>query len=112
MFAALNSLCILAYGLVNKVDLMRNLFCYTECATKLICNVCECGHFKYWKSKTSQNEYRQIVVLNKHVSMLAWMGHSHFWIVYKTICGEDEMIQHVEREVFLLTAGAVALQGN
>lgn len=35
LFAILNSLCIIAYGGVNKVDLLRNLFCYTKCVIKL-----------------------------------------------------------------------------
>lgn len=74
MFATLNSLCVIAYGSANKVDLLSNLFCYTMFVIKLTCNVCEYGQSKYLKLKTSQNEYKQIVILNKHVSILSWMG--------------------------------------
>lgn len=75
MFATLSSRCVIAYGGVSKVDLLRNLFCYTKCVIKLLCHVCENGQSKYLKLKTSQNEYKQIVILKKHVSILSWMGH-------------------------------------
>lgn len=35
-----------------------------------------------------------------------------FQIVYGTICGEDQMIQHLEREVFHLINVSVALPGK
>lgn len=73
MFATLNSRYIIAYGGVSKVDLLRNLFCYTKCVIKLICHVCEYGQSKYLKLKSSQNEYKQIVILKKHVSILSWI---------------------------------------
>lgn len=66
MFAALNSMCIIAYGGVT-VDLLRNLLCCMKHIIKLTCNVCEYGQSNYLK--TSQREYKQIVILNKQVSI-------------------------------------------
>lgn len=66
MFAALNSMCIIAYGGVT-VDLLRNLFCCMKYVIKLTRNVCEYGQSNYLKM--SKSKYKQIVILNKQVSI-------------------------------------------
>lgn len=65
MFAALNSPCSVACGSVSKVGLLRNLSVFSECVIELMCNVCERGQLQYLKLKTSQEEYKQVVILNK-----------------------------------------------